>query len=478
MKEKIRDWWTINPEEEAKSSDSVHQPLPYEKRRKALPLLILGFTWGFLITGLLIGGAIGPGMPFFTGTIPSILIGCSILFVIATLTGLVGYKIGGTNDMVFQFAYGKKGRLLPGVFLFIVLMGFQGIIVGGVTTFWLKGTAHPAFFWVALLFGMLFTYTCYVGIKMIEKISNPTMVLLIAISIIAIVYNINQAGGWISFNSMTMGSFTGGEQIPLATGINLVIGSWIAGAVLTSDFTRFAKSKWVAVGMLFICFFVTQFLLIAMGAIGAVISGSYDMTQYLAGVSPVLGMIALIAMTLAMWTSSNTNLYLPAAQLASVSKRPFKVAVLACGFIGTMMGALGIFQQFESFIGFIASIIPPLVGPIVADYWIVHRTKYEVEYYHQLPEVNIPSIGAAMVGSGITFMATGIPLWNVPPVPFLTASWIVPSVLGIMVSISAYLVLFYAFKAAGFNSGYAKAIEQNAYISQPAIEEGKNVIKI
>lgn len=460
MMNKLIDWWAYKPEEEALSTDSVHKPLTFDKRRKALPLLILGFTWGFLITGLLIGGTIGPYLPFYSGTVPAALIGCLVLFVISVLTGMVGYKIGGTNDMAFQFAYGKMGRRMPAVFLVIVIMGFQGVVVGGTASFWLKGTDHPAFFWVALLFGALFTYTCYVGIKLIEKISNPAMVLLIFVSIYAIFYNINKVGGWDAFNSQTVGmAAANGGSMSMATAINLVIGSWIAGAVLTSDFTRFAKNKWVAIGMLAICFFFTQLLLIVMGAIGAVISNSYDFTQYLYELSPVVGFISLIAMTLAMWTSSNTNLYLPSTQVASMFKRPFKVAVVICGSIGTFLGALGFFEQFSSFINGIAAIIPPLAGPMIADFWIVHRTKYKVEYIDKLPSVNIASVIAAVLGIIATLMCTGVPILNLQPLPILSVSWMVPSIFGVTVSTVAYVAVFYVFKAFGIRSGYAKALE-------------------
>lgn len=141
--------------------------------------------------------------------------------------------------MAFQFAYGKVGKRLPSIFIVIVILGFQGVVVGGTASFWLKGTDHPAFFWVALLFGLVFTYTCYVGISLIEKISNPAMILLIIVSIYAVFYNINKVGGWNEFNSLSIEMAAGnGGTMSVATAINLVIGSWVTGAVLTSDFTR------------------------------------------------------------------------------------------------------------------------------------------------------------------------------------------------------------------------------------------------
>lgn len=475
MFERLKEWWTLNPEEEAKTADSVHEPLDDSKRRNALPLLILGFTWGFLVTGLLIGGIIGPQMEFLTGTLPSILIGCLIIFLIGVLTGLVGYKIGGTNDMAFQYAYGTKGRWLPATFVILAVMGFQGIIIGGTATFWLKSTDHPAFFWVALLVGLVFTYTCYVGIKFIEQFSNPSMILLVGISIYAIIYNISNAGGFGAFNAMSaeMANQAPDGPMSLAMGINIVIGSWITGAVLTSDFTRFARTKWVAIGLIAMNFIAAQILLMVMGAIGAVISGTFDFTLYLYQVSPIVGFIALISMTIAMWTTSNTNLYLPATQVASIFKRPFRVAVALCGLLGTFIGAFGFFTIFESFILWLAAIVPPLAGPMIADFWLVHRTKYSADTYRYLPPVNKPAVIAALLGIVATIASSGFASLGIPPVPALAQPWIVPAVFGLFVSLASYLILYGLFKAAGSAQGYAKAVENQ--LKGGGAMEGVNV---
>lgn len=263
-----------------------------------------------------------------------------------------------------------------------------------------------------------------------------------------------------------MAASSDGGTVSFAAAINLVIGSWITGAVLTSDFTRFARNKWVALGMLFCCFFLTQVLLIVMGAIGAVTSGSYDFTIYLSGISPIIGLVALIAMTLAMWTSSNTNLYLPSTQVASIFKRPFKVAVVICGVIGTLLGALGFFEQFSTFINGIGTVVPALAGPMIADFWIVHRTKYKVGYLNKLPKYNAPAIVAAFGGIIITCLATGLPFLGLNPVSLLAQPWMVPSILGVVCSVVIYLAVFYVLQAAGIKSGYARAITSDSFVEE------------
>ena len=64
MMDGLKNWWRFDPEAEADSPDNPHAPLTPEQRRETLPLLTLAFGWGFLITGLLVGGALGSGLAF------------------------------------------------------------------------------------------------------------------------------------------------------------------------------------------------------------------------------------------------------------------------------------------------------------------------------------------------------------------------------------------------------------------------------
>ena len=56
---KVSDWWALDEEEERASADNPFEPLREEQRQDTGPMLVLAFGWGFLITGLLTGGALG-----------------------------------------------------------------------------------------------------------------------------------------------------------------------------------------------------------------------------------------------------------------------------------------------------------------------------------------------------------------------------------------------------------------------------------
>jgi len=73
--------------------------------------------------------------------------------------------------------------------------------------------------------------------------------------------------------------------------------------------------------------------------------------------------IGIIGMSLALWTTGDANLYLPVIQTSSVFRRPQRVMTVICGVLGTIAG-LGIYQHFMNWIEFLASIVPPLIGPV------------------------------------------------------------------------------------------------------------------
>jgi cytosine permease len=162
----------------------------------------------------------------------------------------------------------------------------------------------------------------------------------------------------------------------------------------------------------------------------------------------IIGLIGVIAMSLALWTTGDTNLYLPSVQTASVFKRPQRVTTVICGLLGTILG-LGVYQHFLSWIGLLAALVPPIIGPVIVDFYLVNKARYRAEDLNRLPAWNPIAIAAYAVGATAAFMSTkGIELPGV--------TWIFPSLLGLLVSMLAYLVLTYVFSAVGLRFGFAK----------------------
>ena len=441
----LKRWWTLDEAQERASADSPFEPLTEDQRQETGPMLLLAFGWGFLITGLLTGGALGQGVPFWPDLIAASAIGNLVNFVIGALIGYMGYKTACNSALLYRYVYGRIGVILPVLFVSLLTIGWQAIIVGAFGFAWAQSFDTPLFYTVAILGGALFTVTTYYGVKGIEKVAMPAVLVLVLVGLYAGWTNIDQAGGWGAFLRQSAAT-AAAEPLGFGAAVNLVIGSWIVGAVVMPEYTRFAKKAWVAVAIPFIVLMISQWFLQVVGALGGVVSGTPDFTTYMLAQGAVIGGIGLVGMSLALWTTGDANLYLPVIQTSSVLRRPKRVMVVICGAIGTVLG-LGLYKYFESWIFLLASLVPPLIGPVIVDFYLFHKMRYQADDLHRLHRWNIAAILAYAVGAVSTFY----PL-----------DWMVPSLQGLLVSMLAYIAFTVLLRAVGVRTGYEPGSPLNA----------------
>lgn len=442
MLDRIRLWFTLDSRTDADSADDPHAPLGPTQRRDAGPLLTLAFGWGFLITGLFVGGSLATGLPFWPDLILDALWGNLVNFVIGALVGYMGYRTACNSGLLYRLTYGNVGASVPVLFLALLTIGWQGIVVGAFGLVWAGSFDSPWFIPIALFAGVLYTVTTLFGVKGLEKVAVPSTVVLVLVGIYAAWLNIDRAGGWDGFLALSNAAST---KAPLThvNAINIVIGSWVVGAIVMAEYTRFAKSAWVSIAIPFVVLVATQLFLQVIGAMGGIVSGNFDFSAYMRTAGFVIGGIGLIAMSLALWTTGDTNLYLPAIQTASVFRKPKRVMVVICGALGTILG-LGIYQHFMTWIDQIATLVPPIIGPVIVDYYVFHRQNYRTDFLDRLPAWNPAAMFAALTGIVAAYM--------------LTPSWIAAGLFGVIVSMLAYLVYYGLSAAIGWRMGYGRAL--------------------
>jgi cytosine permease len=433
-------WFRLDEREEAASADNPHAPLEANQRRDALPLLTLAFGWGFLVTGLLVGSSLGAGL-YFPDLVRNAMWGNLINFVVGALVGYMGYQTACNSGLLYRLTYGNIGAYLPVLFLAALTIGWQGIVVGAFGLTWTGSFDSPYFVPVALFAGVLYTYTTYKGVKGLERVAVPSTVVLALVGLYAGWFNVDKAGGWDAFLNMSA-SAAAAQPLTDTQAINLVIGSWIAGGVVMAEYTRFARKAWVAIAIPFIVLVATQLFLQVIGAMGGIVSGNFDFSAYLRTAGPIIAIIGLISMSLALWTTGDTNLYLPSIQTASVFRLPKRVTIVICGTIGTILG-LGIYQYFMDWINQIANLVPPLIGPIIVDYYVFHGRRYDTTLLDRLPAWNPLAVAAFFIG---VVAAYGF-----------TPAWIASGLWGLLVSMAAYIVLFGAARLFGWRVGYSRA---------------------
>lgn len=440
MWQKLRSWWMLDPEAEQQSADNPLTPLRPEQRRGTWPMLLLAFGWGFLITGLLIGGGLGAGQKFWPDLMWNAFLGNLVNFIVGALVGYMGYQTACNSGLLYRMVYGVTGVYVPVLVLTTLLIFWQGIVVGAFAFAWVQTFDSTWFYVVAVFAGLLYTWTTYFGMKGLERVALPASVILVAVLAYAGWYNIDKAGGWDAFLAMSAAT-AARNPIGNVQAINLVIGSWIVGAVVMPEYTRFARSAWVAVAIPFIVLIVAQWLLQLVGAMGGVVSGNADFTGYMSTAGAAISLFGLIAMSFALWTTGDANLYLPAIMTASTFRRPKRVMVVICGLLGTVIG-LGIYQRFMDFIGALANIVPPLIGPVIVDYYLFNKRRFHVELLDRLPAWNMVALVSFVVGAVASFYSP---------------AWIAAGLFALVVSMVVYAVLYLAARAAGIRIGHARA---------------------
>ena len=152
-------------------------------------------------------------------------------------------------------------------------------------------------------------------------------------------------------------------------------------------------------------------------------------------------------MSLALWTTGDANLYLPVIQTSSVFRRPQHAMTIICGLLGTILG-LGIYQMFSQWIELLASIVPPLIGPVIAHYYVVLRARFNEHQLEDLPTWNVAAILAYVIGAVAAVM-------NMNNIVF-SADATVPALLGLIVSMGTYLAIYYLAVAAGLHPDQAR----------------------
>lgn len=429
MAENLKSWWAFREGEDVDDGDSPHRALRSDQRRDTLPLLLLAFGWGFLITGLMVGGQLGNGMNM-EGALQASFLGNSVNFIVGAFVGFIGYKTGLNSGLLYRKVYGSLGALGPVLFISLLMIGFQGIIVGAFGFAWSQNFSSGTFFAVAVFGGVLFTATTYKGVKGLEIIAIPSTIVLITVGLYAAYMNVSQAGGWQGFLAMSEQSATK-QPLTMVQATNIVIGSWIVGAIVMPEITRFAKKAWVAIAIPFVVLMAAQWFLQIVGTMGGVVSGSADFTTYMLAQGTAIGAIGVIAMSLALWTTGDTNLYLPAIQTSSVLHRPKRVTIVICGVIGTILG-LGIYQHFEAWIALLSAIVPPVIGPVLVDYYITGRHKYDDPDVMPDRKWNIAAYAAYVVGAVSAYF---------------TPDWMAKALVGLIASIIAYALFASLFRS-------------------------------
>ena len=373
------------------------------------------------LTVFLLGATLGAGMTFW-GAFWSLTFGSVILELVAIFVGIAGVREGLSTSVLARWTgFGRFGSALIGLVVATSLIGWFGIqnaiFASGLNAL-MSGV--PVWAW-SIVTGLVVTVLVVYGFKWmgwVAYVTVPAFLLLAGWSVV----------GELSKHSLgdLLGTQPFGEPMSIATGATIVAGSFIAGAVLTPDMTRFNRGTADVVKQSVISITLGQYVLGLIGVILAYAVRQTDLVQIFSATSGALGVIILVSATVKI---NDWNLYSSSLGFVNTLSTVFKlrvnrvVATVVIGVVGTALSAAGILDRFADFLTVLGVAMPPIAGIMVAEYFLVRRWRPaldEARAEHRLPGTEpgwVPATlviwaGSAVLGWWTEQVQFGIPALN------------------------------------------------------------------
>lgn len=400
-------------------SDYPLSEVPQGARKGLFSTSILLFGFTFFTATMFAGGKIGMAFDF-TSLIWAAVIGNLLLGLYAAVLGLIACRSGLNSVLMGRFCFGEVGSKLSDVLLGFTQIGWYAWGTATIAIVLVKILGLPEGLTTALmvLFGFGFCITAFIGYKgldMLSRVAVPAMMVLLGCSLWIAT---RDAGGMSALMAIEPK-----ESMSMSVAITMVFGTFVSGATQATNWTRFAKSGRVAMLSSLFGFFIGNGLMIVAGAYGAIVYQQPDVVEVL--VLQGLSMAAVVMLFLNLWTTQDNTIYNFAAagcNLLRTGRR--KLVTVAGAGIGTLLAIAGMYEMLIPFLILLGSIIPPIGGVIMADFFYGHKGQYPKLADTQLPAFNWIGLSAYVIGAVCAYMSP----------------WVAP-IVGIGVAAFAYIVL-------------------------------------
>ncbi|HZL82567.1 MAG TPA: cytosine permease [Candidatus Deferrimicrobium sp.] len=390
-----------------RSGDYASLTIPEEQRKSGLSIFFTTAGWIICLSTMFTGGALVAGLRF-SQCFWAGLIGMGILTLFSAPLAAIGGRYGVSTSMLSRYAFGKIGGAAFGLIVAILLgigwFAYQTAFFGLTMSTLLPHSFFANPIVGSLIGGILMTFTAMYGYKGIAILSFVAVPLIVVLSLFGGIAGIQQSGGWA-----TLLTIMPAKPITLFSGITMVVGNAAMGAVVLSDLTRYAKNgKTGAVSaaggyMLGGLFCIMAGAAMAVGANIPSIGTTPNLPAVMVAIG--LGVGALFILILAQWTTNTANVYSGGVGLGNFLPIRQRILVLSMGLIGTVLAIVNIYAYFIPFLNVLGTILPPIAGVMLADYYVVHQLILKKGYAFgtgtKYAQINWLSIVCAIAGAVI-----------------------------------------------------------------------------
>ncbi|MDF5756035.1 cytosine permease [Spongiactinospora sp. TRM90649] len=352
--------------------DHALEPVPRERRKSLIQMIIVQIGWNISVSSFLVGGVVGGGTTFGEG-MAAILVGNLVLVVVSALVGLVGYRTGLSSYLAARAVFGRHGAVVVSLLLGVIAMGFIGVLMdtwGGAVNKLIP--AIPSWVFV-LVFAVAITSTSIFGIKGLARFSAVAVPIEIGIALVALFVIGGQAGG---FGDVI--AHVPAVPIGFATAVGAVIATWVTGAALIGDVSRYATRPRDVIISSFCGFVVGAGVFEVIATVSAMKVGNSNFVLVMQG----LGLLApaAVMLVLALWNTADNNLYSASLAFTNASnslrwrvRKP--VWNIVSIIIAVAVAFAGLADSFLTFLNIIGVVAPPFAGVMIAHFWVIARRE-------------------------------------------------------------------------------------------------------
>jgi cytosine permease len=383
------------------------------------------------LSQFLLGSTIGFGMGFGDALL-AFTFGAIILELVSILIGWIGAKEGMQTSLLARWTgFGYGGSSVVGVAIGISLIGWFGI-QSGVSAEGLVSLVGvlPAWAW-SLVFGIAVTVVVMGGfgsMKWVAYVTVPAFLILVG-------WSIGKELFGHDFGAL-LRSAPPGPPMSLLTGTTLVAGGFIVGAVITADMTRFNRNGADVVKQTVVGFTIGEYLI---GMSGVLLAHAARSDDVITIVTSSVGWVGTLVIILGTIKINDWNLY--SSSLGAVNflgvilKRPINrgLLTLIIGVVGSVLAAAGALNAFVTFLTVLAVAFPPIVGIVVAEYYVVKTWRGDLDRSRaegRLPETSPTWVPATLVVWLVSALVGHFVQLGLPSINSLVLAFVLYAVVG------------------------------------------------
>lgn len=381
-------------------------------------ILLFGFT--FFTATMFAGGKMGMAFDFKT-LIWASIVGNLLLGLYAAVLGYIACRSGLNSVLMGRFCFGETGSKLSDFLLGFTQIGWYAWGTATIALVLVQMLGLPQGWTIPLmvLFGFGFSLTAFVGYRGLDLLSRVAVPAMLGLLLWSLWIATRDAGGLEGLLAIEPT-----ESMSWHMAITLVFGTFVSGATQATNWTRFARDGKTAVLSSLIGFFIGNGLMILVGAYGAMVYQQPDIIAVM--VLQGLSIAAVVMLFLNIWTTQDNTIYNFAAAGCNLVRQDRRGTITLIGAgVGTLLAIGGMYDMLIPFLILLGSVIPPIGGVIVADFFHGHRGRYPLLASTTLPRFNWIGLSAYSLGA--------LSAWFSP--------WVAPLV-GIGVAALSYVLLF------------------------------------